>query len=90
MTEKIFKIGLIVLGSIFLMMYYLQSLNGRYQHISEKDIGFNDIKYAVLDTREGTTYMLVSGKEKESEIEWIAVHPQKGTLNYDILTGKKK
>ncbi len=82
MTDKIFKTGLIFLGAIFLILYYSHSQNGRYQHISGKGIG--DDEYAILDTQEGTTYLL------ENTPEWIALHPRKGRHIYDFATGKEK
>ena len=51
MNEKlfnmIFKIGLLLIGVAFLVVYYFHSQNGRFYHLST---------YAIMDTRSGVIY----------------------------------
>jgi hypothetical protein len=82
MTEKVFKVGLIALGVVFLVFYYFHSQNGRYQHIKNEDIGFSNVDYAILDTREGTIYMY-----SLSHQTWVALHPRRGMKKYYKETG---
>lgn len=51
MIDKIFKLGLIVLGAVFLFLYSQSSQSGRYI--------FND---GILDTVTGKIYVLKEGE----------------------------
>lgn len=55
--DKVFKIGVLILGVAFLVLYFFSSQNGRYSFYKPGDT------YIVLDTRHGSFYYL-QAKEK--------------------------
>ncbi len=57
MIDKIFKIGILVLGALLLILYTHNSQNGRYRVFNENGI---------LDTKAGTIYTVISGGEVKS------------------------
>ena len=50
-TMIVFKMGILVIGVVFLMIYYWSSQNGRFQKLST-----GDSEVIVLDTRTGIFY----------------------------------
>jgi hypothetical protein len=63
-VDKIFKIGLLALGTIFLFIYALQCQNGRYQ--SHNTIS----QVMILDTTNAELYVYSKTKE-----EWFKRNP---------------
>ncbi len=53
MIDKIFKIGLLILGAVFLFLYYQNIEKGRYY--------MNPTGFVVLDTQTGTVYKKSGG-----------------------------
>ena len=49
--ERLFKLGIIILGVIFLVLYFKSSQVGRYQIIA------NQTPLTIVDTAEGKFYM---------------------------------
>lgn len=82
--DKIFKIGILILGTIFVLLYYSDSKKGRYEM---NEIGTLP---AVFDTQTGTVYVAVID-------EWKKIIPQKSVrFRYinnewvqETITGKR-
>jgi hypothetical protein len=51
--DKYFKIGLLLIGLAFLVVYYFNSQNGRFQGLAADAQTWG---YQLLDTRTGTVY----------------------------------
>jgi hypothetical protein len=54
MIDKIFKIGLLVMGITFLVLFFQYASNGRYQQYENRD---EDVGPSAFDTRTGTYLM---------------------------------
>ena len=54
-SDWIFKGGLLLIGAIFVAVYFLSSQNGRYEIIDSNT-------YSMLDTRNGIIIHMVAGK----------------------------
>ena len=52
-SDFIFKMGLLVLGFMFVVVYFLSSQNGRYQHTQ------TETNVVVFDTRTGISYTII-------------------------------
>jgi len=65
MFDKIIKISLIVLGIIFLVLYYQNSQSGRFQHV---ELQPTNVITSTLDTRTGITYIITIDDESK---QWI-------------------
>ena len=74
MFDKIFKISLIVIGIIFLLLYYQNSNTGRYQYITSED---QSAVNTVFDTKTGVTYIWF-GETKGLPSQWMVISPTKG------------
>jgi hypothetical protein len=61
--DKLFKVGMLILGIVFLLLFYKYSDKNRYQRIEQGGA------VAVLDTRKGTLHAYVNGKG------WVVVDP---------------
>ena len=76
--DRFFKIGILILGVFFLMLYYQGSRNGRYV-IRKSNLSEGE---TILDTRSGTLYILTFVKDKPC----IAViDPKKETFFFNNL-----
>jgi len=52
-SDFIFKMGLLILGFMFVVVYFLSSQNGRYQHND------TEANVVVFDTRTGISYTII-------------------------------
>jgi len=52
-SDIIFKMGLLILGFMFVVVYFLSSHNGRYQHTQ------TETNVVVFDTRTGISYTII-------------------------------
>ena len=71
MGDKIFKIGLLILGLIFLLLFYKHSQNNRYQLYES----------LIIDTRTGKVYSFWEEGEEYRELERRYWKEQKGGEN---------
>lgn len=75
--DKIFKIGLLILGTSFLLLYYFNSQNNRY---TLKD---TETTLTVFDTRKGIIYIT------DSDNNWLIINPIKARTEFkDVVKGK--
>jgi len=55
--DKLFKIGILVIGIAFVTVLFFYSQNGRYHLYSDED------SYKILDTRTGNVVLVANGKQ---------------------------
>ena len=65
--DRLFKVGVLVLGAVFAGIYYVDSLNARYTYHAESG------GVSVMDTRTGRVYALTQDK-------WIRANPIDGLI----------
>jgi len=65
MVDKIFKIGLLVVLTFFLLLFYSSLQKDRYQVVTEYEGNIG-----IFDTRQGVVYML----DVESD-QWTVIKP---------------
>lgn len=70
--DLIFKIGLLIIGVVFVAVYFLSSQNGRYVNFPK-----GDDSYTLLDTQAGIIYKTVPLLDKRVII-----------LRTDLINGK--
>ena len=77
--ERFFKIGILILGILFLILFYQYSQNGRYNYYGQgaEEIG---MLHKILDTRTGKVYQYILPIEKDAPILWIVYDPITGTM----------
>ena len=68
--DRLFKIGLLILGVVFLLLYSINSQKGRYQ------IGAQQSMVIILDTSQGIFY----GFNDETK-EWMVIDPKTGKVS---------
>ncbi|HZX12932.1 MAG TPA: hypothetical protein VFF49_00860 [Thermodesulfobacteriota bacterium] len=68
--DRLFKIGLLILGAVFLLLYSINSQKGRYQ------IGAQQRDIIILDTSQGIFY----GFNDETK-GWMVIDPKTGEIS---------
>jgi len=64
--DWIFKVGLLVLGLLFIGIYYFSSQNGRYQYIQDESFR----TFTAFDTKTGIAHQL---NKKPEELKTLQV-----------------
>lgn len=76
MIDKIFKIGLLIIGIMFLYLYYQSTETNRFIYTN---FGY------ILDTKTGKLYVF----EKEVIRKWIIMDPVGDSISYDKIIKNK-
>jgi len=80
MIDKIYKVGLLVLGTIFLILFYINAQTNRCQLKLDRD----DI--VILDTNSGRIYLPPSKDNKK----WTVADPVHGDVNEIPITRRQQ
>jgi hypothetical protein len=84
MFDRIFKIGLFILGACFLLLYYFNAQHDRYKYLDINAVAYSDTKFGIFDAREGRIYFLLEPKEKTESATWVEISPKGGKHYYDL------
>jgi hypothetical protein len=79
MSDKIFKIGILILSIIFLVVYYFNSQVNRYQlipHITSHGEFSSTYSVVIFDTKQANIYLPSKPNEIGSPY-WIILEPMK-------------
>ena len=80
MIDKIFKIGILVLGIIFLLLYSQHSQNGRFLEVGS---------FSVFDTETGKSYVIPSDSIELRSGEMTVFNPHTNTFEIRKLKRKE-